>query len=491
MPAEDDVIDTSQPVRITVHPEIEGNTIGDPATLCYGQNPATLISKEIISGGSGIYQFNWELSTDGSAFTTPANTHGNEHYTPAPAPAASAWYRRTVTSGRCVSVSDAVKLTLLPAIENNIPMLVSGLQDTALCIGGTGRLTGSTPTGGNGISYTYQWQASTNNQQWSAAGTGSDFTPPPLSQTTWFRRTVVSEACEDTSATAIKVTVWQPIAGNTIPAATETCAGYAPQPLAGGTPTGGNGTYLYRWEQSSDGGATWAAAQGENSDPSGAYQPPVLNAPMKYRRTVMSGTASCYTDISNTADITLYPAPSSAIDAGPDTLLYSFDRYYPMQALPLYTYETGQWSTLAGSGSFDSNTRSNARLTALASGTSTFMWTVTNGPCVYNDTVSITLKEIFIPNGFSPNGDGVNDCFEILGLDPANQHAELSIVNSAGAEVFRTSNRGGHTWNNWNGKTSGGADLAESTYYYRLTLESKNTAEPPYTKKGFIVLKRK
>lgn len=65
----------------------------------------------------------------------------------------------------------------------------------------------------------------------------------------------------------------------------------------------------------------------------------------------------------------------------------------------------------------------------------------------------------------------------------------LRIINSAGAEVFSTSNVNGNTWTNWNGTNKNGI-LPEGTYYYIFTLKSKrnNTVLP---KSGFIILKRR
>jgi gliding motility-associated-like protein len=263
-----------------------------------------------------------------------------------------------------------------------------------------------------------------------------------------------------------------------------------PDKITGSPLTGGDGVYSYFWEESSDDGATWKAAYGVNNNPSGEYQPPALSIPMKYKRMVFSGLRNCCTDTSNVAEINIYTLPSST-NAGPDTVLYSFDRYYQMKASPLYSYETGEWSVISGSGSFDSNQKIDAKVTNLSQGLNKFQWTVTNGPCINKNIVNVTVKDIFIPNGFSPNGDGINDYFEILGLDLVNQYAELSIINSAGTEVFYTSNKNGQTWNNWDGKTSRGVDLAESTYYYKLTIESKNINVSPYMMRGFIVLKRK
>jgi gliding motility-associated-like protein len=93
-----------------------------------------------------------------------------------------------------------------------------------------------------------------------------------------------------------------------------------------------------------------------------------------------------------------------------------------------------------------------------------------------NDTATADLK---IPNLFTPNGDGVNDYFEIRGLSnyPNN---ELIIVNRWGNEVFRQTNY----QNKWDGK-----GLNEGTYYYLLYIR-KTDGSIFQVLKGYTTLLR-
>ena len=56
-----------------------------------------------------------------------------------------------------------------------------------------------------------------------------------------------------------------------------------------------------------------------------------------------------------------------------------------------------------------------------------------------SDNARIILREIFIPNGFSPDGDGINDTWHITGIDrfPEN-HVE--IYSRWEIKVFETDN---------------------------------------------------
>jgi len=87
------------------------------------------------------------------------------------------------------------------------------------------------------------------------------------------------------------------------------------------------------------------------------------------------------------------------------------------------------------------------------------------------------------PEGFSPNGDGYNDRFVILGIKnfPNN---ELMIFNRQGVELFHRVNYE----NDWDGRPESGSILGgvlpEGTYYYIFKFGELNI------RKGTIYLNR-
>lgn len=100
-------------------------------------------------------------------------------------------------------------------------------------------------------------------------------------------------------------------------------------------------------------------------------------------------------------------------------------------------------------------------------------------------TVATIPTDFFIPDGFSPNGDGINDTFVIRGISnyPNN---EFTIFNRWGNKVFQAS----PYQNTWDGKsmfglTIGGSDLPVGTYFYVLDLKDGSPAF-----KGTIYLNR-
>jgi gliding motility-associated-like protein len=81
------------------------------------------------------------------------------------------------------------------------------------------------------------------------------------------------------------------------------------------------------------------------------------------------------------------------------------------------------------------------------------------------DCVTSENAEIVVHNGFSPNGDNINDTFMVSGLENFSKNT-LKILNRWGTVVFSTSSYR----NNWNGEWEG-ETLPDGTYFYLLTVE--------------------
>jgi gliding motility-associated-like protein len=307
---------------------------------------------------------------------------------------------------------------------------------------------------------------------------------------TYYKRRVTSGGCISASINTITITVLPPLSNNIVtPGQPAVCENSAPDPIAGSAPTGGSGSYLYFWEQSTDNGNTWTPAEGSNT--AASYQPPVLTNAMKYRRKVISGLADCCTNTSPDADISINPKPLGPVNAGADESIYSILRNYNLNAEPpVVSGETAFWTVLEpNSASVTNDSESKSEVWNLSAGRNLFVWTITNGLCDISDSVYIELLADKTPEGFSPNGDAWNNTFIIEGLNLSQQQiAELSIINGAGTVVFTTTNRDGQEWVDWDGKNNKGVELPDGTYYYLLTLSNQDKSVRK--KSGFIELKR-
>lgn len=90
------------------------------------------------------------------------------------------------------------------------------------------------------------------------------------------------------------------------------------------------------------------------------------------------------------------------------------------------------------------------------------------------DSTNVIIKQpvtpegtVFIPEGFSPNGDGINDRFVIQGV-PATATVDLEVFNRWGYKVYADSNYK----NDWEGqanqgiRAAGNQGLPDGTYFY-------------------------
>ncbi|MBP6391857.1 MAG: gliding motility-associated C-terminal domain-containing protein, partial [Flavobacteriales bacterium] len=108
------------------------------------------------------------------------------------------------------------------------------------------------------------------------------------------------------------------------------------------------------------------------------------------------------------------------------------------------------------------------------SGTYTVMLTVSDGPCTNTATQTVFVPEAsalamgpaVVPNVFSPNGDGVNDCFAPVGLEDFANCYSLVVFDRWGVAVFRSGSPNAC----WKGVNDAGDALPDGVYYYLLTL---------------------
>lgn len=102
-----------------------------------------------------------------------------------------------------------------------------------------------------------------------------------------------------------------------------------------------------------------------------------------------------------------------------------------------------------------------------------------------NRNFFVVIKDFFIPEGFSPNEDGINDMFAIRGIQNYPNNT-IVIFNRWGNKLFEAS----PYQNNWSGKATtglrvGGDELSEGVYFYVLDLGNNSKVY-----KGTIYLNR-
>ncbi|MCX2573838.1 PKD domain-containing protein [Pedobacter sandarakinus] len=207
---------TSSETTITYLSPITNTIALSPLPICSGQS--VTISGDIPTGGSGAFTYQWQSSTDGTTLID-ISAANNKDLTVSNS--VSTFYRRLVNSTICTSVSNEVKVIILPPIGNN---LVSA--DQAICLGNPiTPLRGTTPTGGTGI-YNYQWQLSIDGLNYTdiLGAISINYTPPQPTVTQLYRRVVTSGSCGTDTSAAVKIIVNLPAKAAFTVATDQSCA---------------------------------------------------------------------------------------------------------------------------------------------------------------------------------------------------------------------------------------------------------------------------
>jgi gliding motility-associated-like protein len=153
-----------------------------------------------------------------------------------------------------------------------------------------------------------------------------------------------------------------------------------------------------------------------------------------------------------TDSVTLVNHPLPLVMVGPDTVVCEET---PLLLRPLFmsNAESFRWS--------DGSTGETLWITQGGE----YILTGVNRCGTGSDTIQVQsiFCDIWVPNAFTPNGDGVNDLFRVLGNSGRLEGFELSVFNRWGQRIFHTDN----TKMGWDGRFNGG-DAPVGTYVYQM-----------------------
>ena len=218
---------------------------------------------------------------------------------------------------------------------------------------------------------------------------------------------------------------------------------------------------VYRWQLSTDKGATWNDIQGANSV---TYtRQPTAAGNYWYRLSVVesgaAGINACRIS-SNEVIINVHAKP--IVNAGPDRIVL-----------------TGSNATLTGKAegenitflwspnNYIDNTTNLNPVVSPASDLSYTLSATSSFGCNSEDVVSVkVVTGIYVPNAFTPNGDGMNDQWTIPFLDPAFD-ATVRVYNRYGQVVYHSVSE----IVSWDGKING-AMQASGIYVYVISFKA-------------------
>ncbi|MEJ0105441.1 MAG: DUF6443 domain-containing protein [Bacteroidota bacterium] len=193
----------SNTATVSVNPPLYGGYISTPdQTIEYNNLPQALVASAASGGGCGSFTYQWQQSEDNIAFTDISGAT-SLNYTFGAAPTRSRYYRRKVSCPSQLGYSNSVLVAVVfkSGALSSSQSIAPGGAVTALSIAGT--------VGGYGASYTYQWEKSTDEINWTivSGAVASTYSPPSPAAATYYRvRVAAASETQYTNPVCIRVT---------------------------------------------------------------------------------------------------------------------------------------------------------------------------------------------------------------------------------------------------------------------------------------------
>jgi gliding motility-associated-like protein len=352
------------------------------------------------------------------------------------------------------------------SLNINLPLAISiNPINQTVCLGSSAIFV----TGSTGSGLTYQWRRGNVNlvNGLNISGATTDtlrFNATTILDTATNYNVIISSTCSlrDTSAN-VSLNISTPPIIITEPTNQTACAGSSVSFTA---VVSGNGI-TYQWRKGNVNLVNGGNILGVNSATLIINPVSITDIGSNYNLVV---TNACnFTDSSTNASLTVFALPiANASSNSPICVGITIN-------LLAQTVTTGTYAW-SGPNGFSSTVQNPNITSALLADSGIYTLVVTQNGCNstlvnLNVIVKTCVDIVFsIPEGFSPNGDGINDLFVIAGVENY-PTLSVNIYNRWGSLVFEAS----PYLNNWNGKsnsgvTIGGDDLPIGTYFYIIDL---------------------
>ena len=373
------------------------------------------------SGGADLFSYQWTPSIGLSSATVQA---------PIASPVVATTYSVVATDQRgCTSPTSTVLVYPVATAALEVAVIGGG----TICPGSSQPLIASA-TGGNGGPYSYEWSP--------APGLSVTNIPNPLvtpDTTTWYIVTVV-DGCAAVTTDSVVVDVYPS------PVASLSADVFAGCPPVCVNFSSGTAAVSYAWNFGQDEGGDISAAP---------YH--CFNEPGDYTISLSATTAAgCTADTQVVDMIHVYQVPTALFSASPDpaTILSS-----TVSFTDLSTPDVLAWRWEFGDGSISTATSPVHTYSADESGSYLAELVVWNrNGC--SDTVQVMVEigpefSFFIPNCFTPNGDGVNENFRGHGIGI--KEYKLMIFDRWGDLIWQTTT----LEQDWDGRANDGTLVSQ------------------------------
>ena len=290
---------TTSSFQLTLFTNTVAGLIDGNQAICYNTTPNLITTNTLPAGGDGNYTYQWFKSDDGNNWSQISGAVQKDYQ---PSSLTKSTFYRVEYFGLCNSLYSNIA-----EIEVYDELTAGEIVGDIICYNTIpGLLTFSTlPTGADG-NYTYQWQESDDLTIWNdiIGATSISYQDTALTQTKYYRNIVSSTfGCDNVTTNIVSVNVYPEFITGIINDIDPVCYNEIPNLITTTKlPTGGDGSYTYQWQMSSD-QSIWNEISGAtNKD----YQPSNLTSTTYYR---VEYTNLCEAAFSNTSEAVVNMLP--------------------------------------------------------------------------------------------------------------------------------------------------------------------------------------
>jgi gliding motility-associated-like protein len=426
-----------------------------PTTICYNQ---TTQIAAFGSGGTGAYSYTW----------TPTPFTGGGPHT----------VTLTTTSVFGVTVSDAngcspnaknITITVTPSLS------IASNTINALCHGYGTFLSPTITSAGDGGPYSYSWTPSgVNTPILSVAGSA------PAAATSVNYTVTVKDGCPD-PATAVFTVVTNPLPTvNFVASSRVECA---PATISFTAIPGTPGNYSYEWINDGK-----DVMPGTTNQTSYTY----TNADSLDVTVIITDTVTgCFNDSTKHNFIVIHKQPIASFYADPQTasiLDPNISFINTSTGAAYYVWNFGD-SNASGINSNTSILTNPNHSYGLVGNYNVHLIATSLDGCKDTAMVILEIKPdfaLYIPNSFTPDGNGLNDIFQPQGVGIDEENYRMDVYDRWGENIFSSNAfRKG-----WDGTVKGGSKIAEQgVYTYKMIVKDTRGESHPYI--GHVTLIKK
>ncbi|WP_212001227.1 gliding motility-associated C-terminal domain-containing protein [Chitinophaga sp. HK235] len=431
----------------------------DPVTVCAGQT-TTLSVKNRIPG----LIYNWYTVATGG---TPVFTGADFMITPT---GSTVYYLEAATNGGCVSASrTAVNVNVNPAPA--VPVVANATLTT--CLNQTVTLSVQNPD----PTLTYNWYTSITGG--TPVSTGASFTTPPITANTmYYVEAVNNTGCPSATRAAVSIQlITAPAAPTVTGNENGICPGHTATLTASSTTPGVN----FNWYTVPTGGTPVFTGA--------VFTTPVLNNTTTYYVEAFSNGGCVGAGPRTAVTVTmLQPLPAPHVVISDLTATSVTFRWDPVPGAVRYEVTLDGGVTFNPPSSGPTGTTHTINNLQPNQGLNFGVRAIGASDCQTSGLGTLACRtsnpqgnNIFIPNLFSPNGDGMNDVLFVYGTAVA--QLEFRVYNQWGQLVFSSKD----LHQGWDG-TMNGQNQPVGVYVYivKATMQDGSVV----TKKGNVTLMR-